>query len=138
VSTGELNNAIRRALNLFDAVNFGERLVRPHIGYYYELQSLVEDAVHIGAQAGCMDRKSLEDEPPEAVEWSMEYRASDRWCRWNEVTGFFARGCGPAERFSRVMQSAAEIGFQAATGLWRHLPEEPRGRRHCPPLNLTP
>ena len=59
---GELDNAIRRALNLFDAWNDVTGFVVKHTGYYYEMQSIVEDAVHCGAQAATGDYRKLESE----------------------------------------------------------------------------
>jgi len=48
---GKLDNAKRRALNLFDDWNNVTGLVVEHTGYYYELQGLIEDAVECGVQA---------------------------------------------------------------------------------------
>ena len=35
-----------------------------HTGYYYEIQSVIEDAVHCGAQEALGIHKKLKDEPP--------------------------------------------------------------------------
>jgi len=51
MTKGELDNAKRRALNLFDAWNEVTGFVDEHSSYYYEMQSVVEDAVECGAQA---------------------------------------------------------------------------------------
>ena len=59
---GELDNAKRRALNIFDAWNDITGLVPKHIGYYYELQGVVEDAVECGAQAALGVYECLECE----------------------------------------------------------------------------
>lgn len=53
MKTGELNDAKRRALNLFDKWNDVTGFVTKHTGYYYEIQGLIEDAVECGAQAAC-------------------------------------------------------------------------------------
>jgi hypothetical protein len=59
---GELDNAVRRALNIFDKWNDVTGYVTPHQGYYYEIQSLIVDAVHCGAQAATGDYKKLDSE----------------------------------------------------------------------------
>jgi hypothetical protein len=59
---GELDNAIRRALNLFDAWNDVTGAVHKHTSIYYEIQSLIEDAVHCGAQAATGDYHPLDGE----------------------------------------------------------------------------
>jgi hypothetical protein len=62
MTKGELDDAIRRALNIFDAWNDVTGFVTKHTSYYYELQSCIEDAVHCGAQAATGDYRKLEDE----------------------------------------------------------------------------
>lgn len=59
---GELNNAKRRALNLFDQWNDVTGFVAKYTSYYYELQGLVEDAVECGAQAALGVYEPLEAE----------------------------------------------------------------------------
>ncbi len=59
---GEVRSAVRRALNLFDKWNDYVGLVRKHTGYYYELQSIIEDAVHCGIQQALNDFKVLDSE----------------------------------------------------------------------------
>ena len=59
---GKLDNARRRALNLFDEWNKITGFVVEHTGYYYELQSLIEDAVDCGAQAALGVYEPLECE----------------------------------------------------------------------------
>lgn len=51
MTRGEYESALRRALNLFDKWNDVTGFVPKHTGYYYELQGVIEDAVHCGAQA---------------------------------------------------------------------------------------
>ena len=62
MTKGELESAIRRALNLLDAWNDVTGVVQKHSSYYYELQSVVEDAVHCGAQQATGDIKLLDSE----------------------------------------------------------------------------
>lgn len=67
MTKGELDSAIRRALNLFDRWNnvVGLPALAPHTSYYYEIQSCIEDAVHCGAQAATRDFKALDSEKTE-------------------------------------------------------------------------
>lgn len=59
---GEVDYAVRRALNIFDAWNDATGYVPKFSGYYYEIQSLIEDAVHCGFQQALNDYKPLESE----------------------------------------------------------------------------
>ena len=61
-SKGEIDFAIRRALNLFDRWNDVTGCVPKRTSYYYELQSVIEDAVHCGVQVGVGVHESLESE----------------------------------------------------------------------------
>lgn len=61
-TVGELESAKRRALNIFDAWNDITGFVPKHTSYYYELQSVIEDAVHCGAQAAAGVHVELESE----------------------------------------------------------------------------
>lgn len=62
MSNGELDSAIRRAMNNFDEWVDVTGALQPGNGYYYEMQKCIEDAVHFGAQAATGDFKRLEDE----------------------------------------------------------------------------
>jgi hypothetical protein len=62
MKVGELNDAVRRALNLFDAWNDSTGVVTKGTSYYYELQGVIEDAVKCGAQAACGVHEKLESE----------------------------------------------------------------------------
>jgi hypothetical protein len=62
MTTGELADAKRRALNLLDKWNDVAGVVEKSSGYYYELQSVVEDSVEIGAQAACGTHEQLDGE----------------------------------------------------------------------------
>jgi hypothetical protein len=59
---GELNDAIRRALNLFDRWNDVTGAFEKGTGYYYEIQGVISDAVHCGAQAASGVYEKLEAE----------------------------------------------------------------------------
>ncbi|MEK7578764.1 MAG: hypothetical protein AAB456_03565 [Patescibacteria group bacterium] len=61
---GQIDSAIRRALNIFDKWNDATGVFQKHTGYYYEIQSVIEDAVHCGAQEALGIHKKLKDEPP--------------------------------------------------------------------------
>ena len=67
ITKGQVDNAVRRALNLFDEwlditgiIEIGK-----HTGYYYELQGIIEDAVHCGIQEATGDFKKLNSEKPD-------------------------------------------------------------------------
>jgi len=62
MTKGELESALRRARNLLDKWNDETGFVRKHTSYYYELQGIVDDAVHCGAQAATGDYRPLESE----------------------------------------------------------------------------
>lgn len=47
---GKIENAERIALNQFDKWNEVSGVIQEHTGYYYELQALMKEAVHIGIQ----------------------------------------------------------------------------------------
>lgn len=47
---GKVKKAERLALNAFDKWNDVTGFVQEHTGYYYELQAVIEVAVHIGIQ----------------------------------------------------------------------------------------
>ena len=64
MTKGELDDAIRRALNIFGSWNEVTGFAAPHTSYYYELQAVIEDAVHCGAQAATGDYRKLESEEP--------------------------------------------------------------------------
>ena len=59
---GQVKSAIRRALNLFDSWNDVTGFVQKHTGYYYELQGVIEDAVHCGIQEALGEFKKLDGE----------------------------------------------------------------------------
>lgn len=70
MTKGELDSAIRRALNIFDKWNDVTGFVPKHTGYYYELQSVIEDAVHCGAQQALGIDEKLDSEIDDDVELS--------------------------------------------------------------------
>ena len=62
MTKSELDYAIRRAHNLFDKWNDVTGFVEPCTGYYDEIQGIIEDAVHCGAQAALKIKEPLESE----------------------------------------------------------------------------
>ena len=62
MTQGQIDSAERRALNLFDEWNDVTGFVVKHTGYYYEIQGVVKDAVHCGAQEALGEFKPLGDE----------------------------------------------------------------------------
>lgn len=62
MKVGQVESAERRALNLFDKWNDVTGFVLKHTSYYYELQSIVKDAVHCGIQEALDDFKPFEGE----------------------------------------------------------------------------
>ena len=59
---GQVESAERRALNLLDKWNDVTGFIDKHTSYYYEIQSIVKDAVHCGIQEALHDYKKLEGE----------------------------------------------------------------------------
>ncbi|MFL1672628.1 hypothetical protein [Paenibacillus dendritiformis] len=53
MTRGEIQYAIRQALNNFDKWNDVTCVVEKGSAYYYEAQAVVEDAVRIGAKIAC-------------------------------------------------------------------------------------
>jgi hypothetical protein len=62
ITAGELADAKRRALNLFDKWNDVTGVAPKRTSYYYELQGVIEDAVECGAQAACHVHETLDAE----------------------------------------------------------------------------
>lgn len=62
MNAGEVVNAVRRALNGFDEWNDVAGVVPPNSSWYYEVQSVIEDAVHCGIQAALGVRTPLPSE----------------------------------------------------------------------------
>lgn len=81
MNQGELESAVRRALNLFDQWNQVTGFVKPGTSYYAEIQGCIEDAVHCGAQAATGDFKRLDSEegPIAGAPTSLGVRAT--WLR---------------------------------------------------------
>lgn len=61
---GELADAKRRALNMFENWNNTTGVFTEGCGYWYEVQSLIEDAVECGAQAASGVKEPLGSELP--------------------------------------------------------------------------
>ena len=62
MKTGEVREAERIALNELDRWNDVSGFVKKHTGYYYEIQSIVEDAVHIGIQMALKGKVEFDDD----------------------------------------------------------------------------
>ena len=62
MTKGEIETAQRRALNLLDQWISATGVIPQHSGYYYELQSVIEDAVHCGAQQALGIHRKLDSE----------------------------------------------------------------------------
>ena len=62
VTKGEMEFAVRRALNLLDKWNDTTGAVAKFSSWYYELQGVVEDAVHCGVQQALGVHKPLDGE----------------------------------------------------------------------------
>lgn len=63
MTVGELEQAKRRALNILDRWLDVTGVIEINTGYYYEMQSIVDDAVHCGAQAATGDYRRIDGEP---------------------------------------------------------------------------
>lgn len=61
MKTGELEKAKRIALQLFDEWNDTTGIFLEHSGYYYEICSVIEDAVDIGAKMASGIKINLQD-----------------------------------------------------------------------------
>lgn len=59
---GQHADAVRRAHNILEEWVKATGVVTIGSGYWYELQSIVEDAVHCGAQSALGIRKPLDSE----------------------------------------------------------------------------
>ena len=59
---GEVDYAVRRAHNKLDEWNDVTGVFVKHTSYYYEIQSVIEDAVHCGFQRALGDERPLPSE----------------------------------------------------------------------------
>jgi len=64
---GQLERAIRRALTQFEKWNDATGCFTKDTSYYYEMQGIIEDAVHCGAQESTGDYKPLEGELDDSI-----------------------------------------------------------------------
>lgn len=53
MTKGEIDFAIRKALNNFDTWNDCTGVISKGNSYYYEMQGVIEDAVRIGSKVAC-------------------------------------------------------------------------------------
>ena len=59
---GIVKEAERIALNNLDKWNDVTGFVQKHTGYYYEIQAIIEDAVHIGIQMALKEKVLFDEE----------------------------------------------------------------------------
>jgi hypothetical protein len=81
MTKGEIELAIRRALNLFDRWNDVTGYVPKASGYYYEIQGCIESAVHCGAQAATGDYKTIPDCDDENIQEFTPVGTDNDWKR---------------------------------------------------------
>ncbi len=62
MKTGQVEKAERIALNQFDKWNDVTGFVQDDSGYYYELQAVIKDAVHIGIQMAVNGRVEVSND----------------------------------------------------------------------------
>jgi len=62
MTKGEMESAKRRALNIFDKWVDCTGFFTKNTAYYYEMQGIIEDAVHCGAQQALGVNEKLESE----------------------------------------------------------------------------
>jgi len=60
MDNGQVDHAERLALNNLDKWNDVTGVVTQHSGYYYELQSVITDAVHYGIQMALTGKVRLD------------------------------------------------------------------------------
>ena len=58
---GLIETAERTALNQLDKWNEVACIVEQHTGYYYELQQLIKEAVHIGIQMAILGKVKFDE-----------------------------------------------------------------------------
>lgn len=62
MNKGQVDEAERIALNNFDKWNDITGFVVKHTSYYYELQAVIEEAVHIGIQMAINGKVNYDEE----------------------------------------------------------------------------
>lgn len=62
MNKGQVDNAVRRALNILDSWVDVTGFVQKETGYYWELQGIIHDAVHCGIQGAMGINKPLPSE----------------------------------------------------------------------------
>ena len=72
MKTGQVEKAERIALNQFDKWNDVTGFIQDDSGYYYELQALIKEAVHIGMQMAISGRVEFDDEGNVKIQKSEE------------------------------------------------------------------
>lgn len=62
MTKGQVEYSERIALNNLDKWNDVTEIVTPNSGYYYELQGVIKDAVHIGIQMALEGKVNLDSD----------------------------------------------------------------------------
>jgi hypothetical protein len=62
MKAGVVKEAERMALNQFDNWNDVAGFVEKHTGYYYEIQGVIGDAVHIGIQMALYSKVEFDED----------------------------------------------------------------------------
>lgn len=132
MTVGELERAKRRALELFDLWNEVTGAVSRGSSCYYELEGVIEDAVHCGAQEATGDYQRLENEPlaifraargtkAEAAarrSWHEPARTAPKWIRFEKQARPKDRVTDRWTVYERA-HSGAPIGEVRWFGSWR-------------------
>ena len=74
---GNIDYATRRAFNKFDEWNNVSGMFEKHSGYYYEIQWVIEDAVHCGFQMALDQERPLPSEIDSLPLQSIDARYND-------------------------------------------------------------
>lgn len=62
MTIGQVKDAERLALNELDKWNKVTGFIKPGTSYYYEMQAVIEDAVHIGIQMALRGKVEYDDD----------------------------------------------------------------------------
>jgi len=62
MTQGQVDDAERKALNELDRWNDVTGFLEPGTSYYYEIQAVIEDAVHIGIQMALHGKVSYDND----------------------------------------------------------------------------
>ena len=62
MNKGEVDYAVRKAMEVFDSWNDTVGIFTPGTGYYAEIQGIIEDAAHCGMQMAIHKKIDIYDE----------------------------------------------------------------------------